>query len=96
MNEKSLDQQDKKHPHVEMESKEGSEEDDMEEEDIDQTKSVKKDKRGRKTDKERRQTAAYCDKLAGVQSTIEKHLNPRNTRQQGNVAKGAASNPKGK
>jgi hypothetical protein len=96
MNVESSDQQDKEDPHVEMASEEGSEEDDTEEDDIDQTKSVKKDKRGRKTDKERREAAAYRDKLAGVQSTIEKHLNPRNTRHQGNAAKGAASNPKGK
>ena len=81
---------------MEMASEEGSEEDDTEEEDIDQTKLVKKDKRGRKIDKERRETAAYRDKLAGVQSTIEKHLNSRNTRHQGNAARGAASNPKGK
>jgi len=95
MNLESLDQQDKENPHVELAPEEGSEEDDIEEDGIGQTKSVKKDKRGRKTDKERREAASYQDTLAGVQSTLEKHLNPRNTRQQGNAAKGT-SNPKGK
>jgi len=89
-------QQDKEEPHAELALEEGSEEDYMEEDDIDQAQSVKKDKRGRKTDKERREAASYRDKAAGVQTTLEKHLNPRNTRQQGNAAKGAASNPKGK
>jgi hypothetical protein len=96
MNVESSYQQDKEDPYVEMESEEGSEEDDTKEDDIDQKKSIKKDKRGRKIDKEIREAATYRDKLVGVQSTMKKHLNPINTRHQGNAARGAASNPKGK
>jgi len=47
-------------------------------------------------DRERREAATYQDQLVGVQTTLEKHLNPRNTRQQGNASKGAAPTLKGK
>ena len=41
----------------------------------------KKGKQGRKTDKERREETTYIDRLAGVQPTLEQHINPRKTRQ---------------
>ena len=67
----------------------GTEEEGTDEEDPDTSKTAKKDRRGRKMDRERREAATYRDRLAGVQTTLEKHINPRNTRQQGNASKGA-------
>lgn len=74
----------------------GTEEEGTDEEDRYPSRPTKKDRRGRKMDRERRETATYRDRLAGVQTTLEKHLNPRNTKQQGNASKGAATMSKGK
>jgi len=74
----------------------GTEEEGTDGEDPDAMKPVKKDRRGRKTDRERREAATYRDRLAGVQSTLEKHINPRNTRHQGTALKGEIPIPKGK
>lgn len=74
----------------------GTEEEGTDEEDQDPSRTTKKEHRGRKTDRERREVAAYQDRAARVQTTLEKHLNPRNTRQQGIASKEAATMSKGK
>lgn len=75
---------------------EGTEEDGTDEEDLDHSGTAKKERRGRKTDRERREAAAYRDRAAGTQTTIEKHLKTRITRLQGNASKGATTSSKGK
>ena len=42
--------------------------------------TLSKSKKGRKTDKERREEATYRDKLIGAQATLDTMLNPRITR----------------
>jgi len=75
---------------------EGTEEEGTDEEDIDPSRTAKKERRGRKPEKERREVATYKDKAAGTQPTLDKHLMIRNTRQHGAASKGAALFPKGK
>jgi len=57
-----------------------------------------KGKKGRRTNKEKREIATYADKLAGTQPTLPKilgHTATRNTRNQANASKGATINSKG-
>jgi len=75
---------------------EGTEEEGTDEEEIDPSRTAKKERRGRKPEKERREVATYKDKAAGTQPTLDKHLTIRNTRQHGAASKGAALFPKGK
>ena len=58
--------------------------------------SQKKDRRGRKIDKERREESTYRDTLLGAQITIKGMMNPIPTRPKGQASKVAAHLPKGK
>jgi len=73
-----------------------TEEEGTDEEDQDPTRTAKKESRGRKTDKERREAAALRDRAAGAQVSIEKMFNSRNTRQHSTASKGASTMSKGK
>ena len=53
--------------------------------------TLSKSKKGKKTDKERREEATYRDKLIGAQATLDTMLNPRITRQKGPAKRGPHS-----
>ena len=75
---------------------EGGSEEEGSEGDSEASIPSKKERRGRKTDRERREIATYRDKAAGVQPSLEKIISSRNTRQQGAAPKGATPMTKSK